>query len=265
MKTWMFASLEALIAATGLAAYFLADNVILASAAAVTAAGLGVAQPLLAARRSLRIERFQDRAYQKTLAGFDGQLSELDAELIPPPLPHRPTVAALLQQRLGDESADLLREYDELAEAIETQHPEAVRLSAWLSSHLGSEALGEHLQGLAAYGVDDLEAAHQHFTAATWAQPGWIAPWLGWAASAYQLRRWDEISERHPHRQGVDFQPFDAGDEATFLKLSEAERNDLVGRFQASGRALMNYNALVEIGRSKQQMAAARDEWKRVA
>jgi hypothetical protein len=265
MKTWMFALLEALIAALGLAAFFLAENVVLASAAAVMAAALGIAQPLLAARKGVRLERFQDRQYRKALAGFDGQLGELDAELIPPPLPHRPTVASLLQQRLGDESAELLREYDELAQAIEMELPDAVRMSAWLGSHLGSEALGEHLQGLAAYAVDDLEAAHRHFTAATQAQPGWIAPWLGWAASAYQLRLWDEISEGHPHLHGVDFQPFDAGDESTFLKLSKPERNELVAQFQAAAAALMNYNALVELGRSKQQAAAARDEWKRVA
>lgn len=265
MKTWMFALLEALIAALGLAAWFLADNIVIASVAAIAAAALGIAQPLLAARRSLRLGRFQDRQYRKALAGIDGTLSDLDAELIAPPLPHRATVAALLQQRLGDEADALLGEYDDLTRAIETQQPDAVRMSAWLSSHLGSEALGEHLQGLATYAVDDLESAHQHFSAATQAQPGWISPWLGWAASAYQLRLWDEIGERHPHLHKVDMQPFDVGDESTFLQLSKTERDELVAQFQAAATALMNYNALVEIGRSKEQMNATRDEWKKVA
>lgn len=265
MKTWMFALLEALIAALGLAAYFLADNIVLASSAVVMAAALGIAQPLLAAHKSRKFTAFQDRQHEKSVAAIDDQINGLAADLIAPPLPHRATVAALLRKRLGDEADGLLQEYDDLARAIETQQPDAVRMSGWLSSHLGSEALGEHLQGLAAFAADDLETAHRHFFAATESQPQWIAPWLGWAASAFQLRLWNEISERHPHLHGFDIQPYDVGDETTFVELSEVEREELVAEFQAAAAALMNYNALVEIERSKEKMAESREEWKKVA
>jgi hypothetical protein len=265
MKTWTFALLEALIAALGLAAYFLADDMVLASSSAILAAALGIAQPLLAARRSQRFGAFQERQHQKSVDAIDRQLDELSADLIPPPLPHRATVAALLRTRLGDEADALLHEYDELIHAIQTQQPDAVRRAGWLSSHLGSEALEEHLQGLAAFAVDDLETAHRHFSAATRVQPAWIAPWLGWAASAYQLQLWDEITDRHPQMHGCDLQPYDVGDESTFLQLSAGDREELVPRFQDAAQALINYHALVEIGRSKQQMKETRDAWKKVA
>ena len=61
MKIWLFALSQSVIALLGLAAFFLADNVLLATLAAVMAALLGISQPFIAAHKSLKLEIYQQR------------------------------------------------------------------------------------------------------------------------------------------------------------------------------------------------------------
>ena len=63
----------------------------------------------------------------------------------------------------------------------------------------------------------------------------------------------------------MELLPYDAGDEGSFLKLSEDERNALADRFQRAAASLGNYIAIAEYCRSKEQIAASRDELKKVA
>lgn len=271
MKTWLFALLEATIAVLGLAAYFLAENVALATAAAAAAALLGIAQPFITAYKSRKLELYRDRQFQKSIEGVDGQIAEMLSETIDPPPPHRPTIAALLRRRYPQETARLLDEYDRLANALTAAGSDAEILSnetaASSSGHVLqiSWPVADYLRGLAALSADDVQTAHRCFSAAKDAQTNWASPWLGWACTAYRLARFDEIREQHPHLAGVELLPYDAGDEQTFLELSEEEREQLADLFQRTAASLGNYYAIAEFCRSKEQIAVSQQELKQVA
>lgn len=265
MKTWLFALLQSIIAALGLAAYFLADNLVLVTLAVFLAAVLGISQPLVAAYRARQREAYQDFQYQKSLEQVDGQLQELLDALIDPPLPHRATVAVALEARFGEQSATLLEEYDKAVQAIADGSSLLESLVTVFADKVSPWSVGSYLQGLAALADGKLEIAHQHFLTTTEIQPSWISPWLGWATATYQQNHWEELRQNHPHLCGVELLPYDAGDEQTFLKLSEDERSDLADQFQRAASSLGNYYAIAQYCRSKEQIGAARDEFKKVA
>ena len=126
-------------------------------------------------------------------------------------------------------------------------------------------SLGAYLLGLTAWSAGDTALAHRHFCIAKEQQPSWILPWLGWAASAHQQARWDELRGEHPHVCGVELLPYDAGDEATFIGLSADDREELTDSFQRAATSLGNYYTIAELSNSKQQMASSREEYKKVA
>ncbi len=265
MKIWLFALSQSMIAVFGLAAYYWADNVLMATSAAVLAAALGIAQPLMTAHQARKMERYTDGQYQKSLDAVDEQVQEMLSNSIDPPLPHRATIASVIRQRFGENADELLDEYDCLIDEIsageatskDRAHEFAAQVAAW--------SLGPYLQGLSALAAGDEELAQRHFLSATKAQSTWIAPWLGWAAASYRLGQFNDIRERHPHACGVELLPYDAGDEDSFLELDESDRDELSEQFQAAAMSLGNYFAIAEFCRSKEQIAISRDELAKVA
>ncbi len=265
MKIWLFALLQSIIAGLGLAAFFLADNVMLATAAAVMAAILGIAQPIMSAHKERKMKQYQDKQWDRSVQAVDEQLQDLLKDVIEPPLPHRATVLAALKNYFGNQSIELIAEYDQAITAIEEENPDAAPLAAQFSDAVDPWSVGPYLQGLAALQSDNLEDAHQYFCAARESQSAWILPWLGWATVAYHQGNWDEIRQKHPHINGVELLPYDAGDEASFLELSEQEREELSSSFQQAATSLGNYYAIAEYCHSKVQMAASREEYNKVA
>ena len=265
MKTWLFALLQSIIASLGLAAYFLADNLILVTLAVLLAGVLGITQPIVAAHQSRRREAYQELQYQNSVQEVDGHLQELLNALIDPPLPHRATVAVGLRARFGEDAPSLLNEYDKVANALAVGDAQLESLVTAFADRVSPWSVGSYLQGLAALAQGQRKLAHQRFVATTENQPSWISPWLGWATAAYQQGSWEEIRQNHPHLGGVELLPYDAGDESTFLELSEDERSALTAQFQQAATSLGNYYAIAEYCRSKDQLAASRDELKKVA
>ena len=265
MKIWLFAAFESIIAALGLAAFFWAESIPLTAAAVVGAAALGIAQPLLAARQSRRMQRYQEGVFAKSQAAVDEQVDQLLTDIIDPPLPHRPTVVAFLERYAGIDIDALLAQYDRLVKAIASKSFAAEELAAAFTDKTSGSSLGIYLCGLAALSQKHLHDAHHHFSVVTGRQPTWIAPWLGWAAAAYELNQFEEIAKRHPHVNGANLTPYDVGDEATFIGLDETVRDDLVEQFQTAARALGNYYTLAEMQLSKQRIEESQAELRKVA
>jgi hypothetical protein len=265
MKTWLFALLESAIALIGLVAYFWADNIILATSAAMVAASLAVAKPLLSANKERKLEAYRDRQYEKSLETVDEQLNDLLKETIDPAVPHRATVVAVIHRRFPVEAALLIDQYDRTVHAISAGSAESETLAAQFADKVAPWSAGTYLQGLAALATGEVVDAHAHFLAATREQANWISPWLGWATAAYRQGLWNEIRENHPHLCGVELLPYGAGDENSFLKLTEAEREQLTSQFQQAATSLGNYYAIAEYCRSKEQIAVSQAEIKQVA
>ena len=265
MKTWLFAILEAGIAVAGLGAYFWGDNVVLAGAAALLAAVLGIAQPLMAARAARRMERYQDEMFDSSVDAVNDQIDQLQSDVIDVPAPHQPTVQAILARRFGDESDALLAQYERVVKAIQSKSFAAEELAAALADKLDNHPLTIHLRGMAALSQENYVDALEHFTQATHERSAWVSPWLGWAASAWRLNQTEEITQRHPHVNNVELTPYDVGDEQTFIDLSEGDRDALVEQFQATARALGNFYTMAEFSKSKAQIEASRQRLRRAA
>ena len=265
MKIWVFAGLQSLIAAMGLAAYFLADNVFLATSAVVLAALLGISQPLLAAHKGSKLKVYQEQQWHKSIGAVDDQLQQLLDQVIEPPFPHRATVAVEIRNRFGDRAPGLISAYDNVVASIEQGSNQSSALAAQFAGEVGDWSVGPYLQGLAAMTLGDLEGAERRFCVARMSQSGWASPWLGWATAAFQQRRWDEIRQEHPNINGVEFQPFDAGDQNTFLELSEADREELTTLFQQTQESLGNYYAIAEFCHAKLNIQDSFQEFQKVA
>lgn len=265
MKTWLFAILESTIAIGGLAAWLWADNVLLAGAAAMTAAALGVAQPIMAARQAGRIARYQDEMFDASVESVDQEIAKLLDEVTFVPLPHRPTVAAVLHKAFPEEAESLIKQYDRLVKAAIDESFAAEELAAAFADKIDDHPLALHMCGLAAMSQENLEEAHEYFLTVTERRPEWISPWLGWAATAWRLEQVEEISARHPHVNGVNLTPYDVGDEQTFIDLAEDERDALVEEFQQTARALGNFYTMAEYSKSKRQIESSREQFRRAA
>lgn len=265
MKIWLFALVQSAIAALGLVAYFWGENMILASAAAVLAAVVAIAQPLLSARKQQQFTAYHNRQFTQSMRGVSKQVKSLLKETIDPPLPHRESVAVGLRLAFPHEAKALLADYDAAVHAVSAGRSEAAELAADFADATDPWSVGPYLQGLAALGTGQIEKAHEHFSTAREAQTSWVAPWLGWATTAYRLGRIDEICEQHPHINGIDLLPYDCGDEQTFLQIDEAAREELGSRFQKAAQALGNYYTIAELSRSKEQINRSHEEFKQVA
>ena len=265
MKTWLFALLQSVIACLGLAAYFYADSIYLAGTAAVLAAALGIAQPLITAHKSRKLEAYRDKQWASSIDTVDEQLASLLEDVIEPPVPHRATVTAALRNRFGDRTAELAGALDELVDELQNDSGSPGPLASSLATELGDWALGPYMLGLAALRCDDVEAAHEHFRAARDLQSTWILPWVGWATTAFRRELWNELRDEHPHICGVELLPYGSGNEETFLELGEADREELTRSFQQAATCLGNYYAIAEMNRSRQQIADSHEEYKKVA
>lgn len=265
MKTWLFAVLESVIALLGMASYFYADNVWLTASAVVMAAGLGVFQSLQSAHQKMRLEAYQQQQFQKSVDAVDEQLQALHDELSDPPLPHRAIVSAVLRNRFSERADVLLTEYDRIVEVITAGGSEAASLAAEFADRLPDSSIGRYLQGLACLKSTDVEAARRHFLTAQQLHPSWIAPWLGWATAAARMQRWDELRENHPHVNGVELLPYDAGDEQTFIELDDAQRGALTEGFQRAASSLGNYYTIAELNRSRTQVLDSQAEYRKAA
>ena len=265
MKTWLFAVVEASIAMAGLVAYFWAENTMLAGVAAVAAALIGIAHPIMAARAAQRMQVYQEEMFDESSQAVDEQIEQLQQETVAVPFPHRQTAEAVLNAEFTSDAASLVAQFARVVKAIEEKSFAAEELAAAFSDKVSGHPLAVHLCGLAALSQENAEDAHAHFTYVTSQRPGWISPWLGWASAAWQLGELEEITQRHPHLNGVEHTPYDVGNEQTFIDLSEEERDALVEEFQATARALGNYYTMAEFAKSKSQIERSRQRLRRAA
>ncbi len=265
MKIWLFALLQSLIAAAGLAAWFYADNMVLAGVAAGAAAVLGIIQPLLGARKQQKQEAWRDDQHVKTLKVIDGHVDDALEDVIPPPFPHRPTVAAFLELAgLGD-SMEQLQRYDDLVEDIRNADEECAYQAAAFCAELTGNVLGVAMEGLAALALGNLDQARRFFEEATQLNSSWAMPWLGWATVCYQQGDYETLAAQHPHINGVELLCYDCGDEEVFMELAESERESLTELYQQTATALGNYYAAAEMARSRQSYEQTHEELRKVA
>ncbi len=264
MKTWLFALLQALIAALGLVAYFWGGNVLLASVAAIAAATLGISQPLISAHKARKLQAFQEEQFADSLSSVNQQIQPLLDDSIDTPLPHHDTLLLVIQRDYPSSKERLLAHYSEFVEVLSAQE-DAVSLARSMAADLEDDAVGIYLLGLALLRNGEHAAARDQFSAATKSRPDWILPWLGWADASFHERSWDELRKNHPHINGVEVQPYGVGDEKTFLQLDRESRDELVQQFQAAARSLGNYYTIAEMENSKSEMELAHEAWKDAA
>lgn len=265
MKIWLFALLQSLIAVAGLAAYFYANNILLAGVAVGSAAALGIAQPLLGAWKQQKLEGWRDDQHVRTLSVIGGHVDEALEGVIPPPFPHRPSVAAFLELAGLGNFHEQLQRYDDLIEVIREADEECTFHAAAFSAELTGNVLGVALEGLAALALGDLDAARRFFEEATQLNSSWAMPWLGWATVCYQQGDFETLASQHPHINGVQMLCYDCGDEEVFLQLSESERESLSELYQQTATALGNYYAAAEMAKSRQAYEETHEELRRVA
>lgn len=265
VRIWLFALIQSLIAAAGLAAWFYAESVLLAGIAAASAAVLGVAQPFLCAWKQKKLEDWRDRQHVKTLSAIGGHVDEALAGVIPPPMPHRPTVAVFFELAGLDDPSELLLQYDDLVDTIRDVDRDCTSRAAAFSAELTGNVLGVALEGLAALAVGELERSRKFFEEATQLNSSWAMPWLGWATVCYQLGDYETLAAEHPHTNGVELLCYDCGDEDVFLRLSESERGTLEELYHQTATALGNYYAAAEIAKSRQSYQQTREELRHVA
>jgi len=75
----------------------------------------------------------------------------------------------------------------------------------------------------------------------------------------------DSLRERHPHVSGIELLPYDAGDEATFCAISEADREEVATLFQQAARSRGNLYTAAELRHCEQEMVERQAAYKRVA
>ncbi len=164
MKIWLFALMQSMIALMGLTAYFLADDLVLATTAAILAAVLGISHPLIAAHKGRKLEIYRDQQYQNSLDSVDEQLQELLDKSIDPPLPHRATIAVALRNRFGEQATELLDQYDRVVQAVAAGSPESESLATHLADKVAPWSVGAYLQGIAALATGNVDQAHAKFS-----------------------------------------------------------------------------------------------------
>lgn len=265
MKIWLFALLQSIIAVAGFAAYFYAENVLLAGIAAGSATVLGIAQPLMGAWKQQKLEDWRDDQHEKTLSVIGGQVDDVLGGVIPPPMPHRATVVTFLELAgLGDPQEQLAK-YDELVNDIQQADEDCQDAAAAFCAELTGNVLGVALEGLAAYAVGDTDAARRFFEEATQLNSAWAMPWLGWATVCYEQGDYETLAAEHPHINGVELLCYDCGDEEVFMELSESERDSLSELYQETATALGNYYAAAEIAKSRVAYEQTHEELRKVA
>lgn len=265
VKVWLFALLQSIIAAAGLAAYFYANNLVLAGIAAGSAAILGIAQSLRGGWNHQQPDNRRDRQHVETLSVISVPEDDALDGVIPPPFPHRPTVAAFLKLAgLGD-STEQLQSYDDLVEDIQNANAGCTYQAANFCEELTGNVLGVAMEGLAALAVGDSDKARRFFEEATQLKSSWALPWLGWAAVCYQQRDYQTLAAQHPHINGVELLCYDCGDEDVFLQLAESEQESLSELYQQTTTALGNYYAAAEIAKSRETGLQTHNELRKAA
>lgn len=265
MKTWLFALVQSIIAAMGIVAYFWADNVSLATTAVLLAAIVGIAQPLLAAHKDHKLTSYHQRQWDRSIDTVDDQLKTLLADVIEPPLPHRASVSLVLNKHVGERAGKLMNNYDAVVTAIGQRSDQSPRQAERFAQQITTSAIGDYLRGLAVLGAGHPDLACKHFESARDAQSQWILPWLGWATALYQQGRYDQLRTQHPHITGVELLPYGAGDENTFLELTNSERDELTELFQQVAVSLGSYYTIAEFCVAKKDIAASHEEYRKVA
>jgi len=263
VKIWLFALLQSLIGVVGLAAWFYGDNAWVAGIAAGSAALLGVAQPLIGAWKQRKLDAWNDRQHQKALAVIDTHVE--DALEIPPPMPHRPTVAVFLNMAAEGDADEQLERYDALVDDIRNADDDCPSEAAAFCAELSGNALGVTLEGLAALTTGQLDNARQFFKEATQLHTAWALPWLGWATVCHLQQDLEELTAKHPQINAVELLPYDCGDEELFLELSESDREELGDLFRQTATALGNYYTAAEMAKSRPAYQQSREEMRRVA
>ncbi len=236
----------------------------LASVAAIAAATLGISQPLISAHKARKLEAYQEEQFAGSLSSVDQQIQPLLDDSIDTPLPHHDTLLLLIQRDYPSSKERLLTHYNEFVETLSAKK-DATSLARSMAADLVKSAVGIYLLGLALLRKGEHAAACEQFNSATKSRPDWILPWLGWAEASFHQCAWEDLRKNHPHINGVELQPYGAGDEKTFLQLDGESRDELVQQFQAAARSLGNYYTIAEMENSKIQMEDARQAWKNAA
>jgi len=258
VKTWIFVLTQSVIAATGISAWMSIGDVRIAGVAAAAVTALGIVRLFLARRKSAQRGVWADGQQMKTLPIVDRHVEcsvrqptdEPVAEMIAPPMPHRPTVAAFLELAgLGDPD-DQLERYDELVAMIERADDDCADEAASFCEELTGNVLGVTLEGLAALALGRQDDALKYFREATLLHSGWALPWLGWATVCHANGNFVELATRHPLTTGVELRPYDCGDEDVFVELKEADRPGLASLFEQTVAALKRYHNTAENQRS---------------
>ena len=262
---WMVVLLQSMIAVAGLAAYFFGNNFWLAVIAAGSVASLGIAQQLMGAKNQKNLDEWDDDQHEKTLVISSGYEEEALEGVIPPPLPHRPTVSAFLELAGLGNSNEQLQRYDDLITDICDANEDCLYQAAAFSAELTGNVLGVALEGLAALAARDLDKARGFFEEATQLNSSWAMPWLGWATVCYQQGDFKTIAAQHPHINGVELLCYDCGDEEVFMQLAESERESLAELYQQTVTALGNYYAAAEMAKSRQSSEQTHEELRKVA
>lgn len=265
VKVWMVILLQSMIAVAGLVAYFIGNNFWLAGLAAGSAAALGIAQPLMGARKQKKLDECRDDQYEKSLTVIGGYEEETLEGVIPPPLPHRPTVSAFLELAGLGNSNEQLQRYDDLIADICDANEDCPYQAAAFSAELTGNVLGVALEGLAALAVGDLDKARSFFEEATQLNSSWAMPWLGWVSVCYQQGDFETIAAEHPHINGVELLCYDCGDEEVYMQLAESERESLTELYQQTSTALGNYYAAAEMAKSRQSYEQTHEELRKAA
>ena len=269
VKTWLITLIQSLIAAAGLAAYFYADNVLLAGLAAGSATAIGIVQPLMGARQEKKREPCEDAQPKETLRVISDHVDDVPDDtpdnVIPPPFPHRPTVAAFLEMAALGNPRSQLRRYDDLVDAIRGADEDCREDAETFSAELTGNVLGVAMEGLAALAMGDLNAARRFFEEATQLNSSWVMPWLGWATVCYEQQDYATLATEHPHINGVELLCYDCGDEEIFMELSETQRESLSELYQQTATALGNYYAAAEMAKSRENHVQPHEEMRRVA
>ena len=265
VKISLFGLIQSLIVVAGLAACFYANNFVLVGIAAGLAVVWRVVGPLSGTGKQKKLEGLRDQQRVKTLAVIDGGADVQLEGVIPPPFPHRATVAAFLElANLGDPGEQLQR-YDDLIEGIREADEDCAFQAAAFSTELTGNVLGVAMEGLAALALGNLDKAQRFFEEATQLNRSWVMPWLGWATVCYQQGDYETLAMQHPHINEVELLSYDCGDEQVFLRLSESDRESLLGLYQQTVTALGNYYAAAEIAKSRQSHQQTHEELHRAA
>ena len=233
---------EIAIAALAVVAYFLGAI----QSLLIAGGGLVLLHLLLSWQRREKGQACKVRRGEEAYEPTAQRLRQLLEESIQLPMPHRNLVSGLLKDRHGDSADLLMAQYDRLAKAINEKSFAAEELAAAWGDKVEPWVVATYLQGVAARDAGDLFAAKRFFWKATRQKKFWASPWLGWVATAFELRNVEEILQHHPLAAGLELQPLDCGDEDSLRTAGATDQAAVAKLFQSTSHTLLDFYELAK-------------------